>query len=121
MSQQLQWVKCQHQQWCPFMTLDLTHPSLDGLGGVYIISHVRNSPWTVRVGQGIVNNRISAHRLDPAILSHLPSRLFVTYASVNEASRHGVERFLAERLQPRVPIRDARYPDTPPIVVNLPW
>jgi hypothetical protein len=32
-----------------------------------------------------------------------------------------VERFLAERLQPRVPTRDARYPDTLAIEVNLPW
>jgi hypothetical protein len=118
---QLQWTKCTGQEWCQLMTLDLGHSSLDGLEGVYIIWHGGTNPWTVRVGQGIIRDRLRAHRTDAAIQQFLPLRLFVTYARVDAGQRDGVERFLAERLQPRLPGRDARFPSALPISANLPW
>lgn len=117
----LQWNKCQGNAglvWCQFLTVNLEHAHFSGLEGVYIIWHGGQSPWTVYVGQGKIADRLRAHREESAILKYSPHGLFVTWARVNPLQRSGVERFLAERLEPRV---GSNYPNVPPIAVNLPW
>lgn len=81
--------------------------------GVYIIW---SGTSTVRVGQGIIKDRLGEHRNNRAITAH-PS-LLVTWAPVAKLYRDGVERYLADVLKPKV--GDA-FPDVAPRQVNLPW
>ena len=80
--------------------------------GVYIIWSNRKA---VRVGSGIIKDRIVDHRNNTYITSY--SDLKVTWAQVSEARMEGVERFLANSYNPTV---GDRFPDVPPIQVNLP-
>jgi len=114
----LEWIKCEGNQWCNFLNVNLGHSHFTGLGGVYIIWHGGQTPWTVYVGQGLIAERLTAHRQEKEILQYSPSGLFVTWAKVNANERDGVELFLSEKLQPRV---GHRYPAVGPISVNLPW
>jgi hypothetical protein len=86
--------------------------------GVYIIWHGGNQPCTVRVGQGIIRDRIAQHRQDRDILAYQNLGLYVTWASVPGNQRDGVERYLGDQLSPKV---GSRRPDVSPITVNLPW
>ena len=76
------------------------------------------SPWTVYVGQGVIADRLRQHRQEQEILRFSPLGLFVTWAQVDRGYRDGVERFLADALQPKVV---QRSPNAPPESVNLPW
>lgn len=90
------------------------------VGGIYIIwftsqPGVRN---TVRLGKGDVADRVREHRNNPVITAYRQNgQLLVTWATVPEAQRDGVERYLADTLNPLV--GDA-FPDVVPLVVNLP-
>jgi len=86
--------------------------------GVYIIWHGGSKPATVRVGQGIIKDRLAAHRTDPQVQAYAQLGLFVTWASIPETYRHGVEAFLAAKLNPIV---GERFPNVVPIDINLPW
>jgi spore maturation protein SpmA len=86
--------------------------------GVYIIWHGGSSARTVRIGQGDIADRLSAHRKDPEILAHSSLGLFATWAAVGRADRDGVEKYLADTLKPIVA---ERFPEVPSIPVNLPW
>ena len=90
----------------------------DSIGGVYIIWHGGQDPWTVYVGQGDIAARIAAHRQELDILRFSSLGLFVTWAKVNAPSRDGVERFPADTLSPKVAYR---FPQAAPTAVNLPW
>ncbi len=116
---QLNWIRCGEQQlWCQLEAVDLTHSHFDNLGGVYIIWHGGTSPATVRVGQGMIRDRLTAHRNDVAITKYRDQGLFVTWAKVPVDQRDGVERYLADRLQPEV---GTVFPGATPVPVNLPW
>lgn len=114
----LEWIKCEGNQWCNFLNLDLSHPHFSGLGGVYIIWHGGQNPWTVYVGQGWIADRLAAHRKEKEFLQYSPHGLFVTWAKANVTDRDGIELFLAQKLQPRL---GHSYPSVSPISVNLPW
>lgn len=117
----LTWNKCSGgagNQWCDLINLNLNHEHFDAMEGVYIIWHGGQNPATVRVGQGFVRDRLSSHRQDPAILAYKTHGLFVTWASVPPWQRDGVERYLAENLNPKV---GDRFPDVLPVQVNYPW
>ncbi len=114
----LTWIKCEGNQWCNLLTVNLQSPHFSGLEGVYIIWHGGQNPRTVYVGQGVIADRLRAHREEAQILKFSPFGLFVTWAQVSTFSRDSVERFLADRLQPLV---GAAHPQAPPISVNLPW
>lgn len=114
----LTWNKCEGDKWCPFLTVNLEHPHFQSLEGVYVIWHGGQTPWTVYVGQGTIAERLRAHRQEQEILRYSHLGLFVTWTRVDRVSRDGVERYLAERLQPRV---GTRSPMAAPIQVNLPW
>lgn len=115
----LTWNRCEGNQWCPFLTVNLQHPHFRGMTGVYIIWHGGQNPWTVYVGQGDIADRLTEHRSDPRILQYSSLGLFVTWASVTlQPVRNGIERYLAEQLRPRV---GEANPNVPPIAANLPW
>jgi hypothetical protein len=111
------WNKCQGDNWCGLNTVNLDHSHFDGMEGVYVIWHGGSKARTVRVGQGIIRDRLQAHRNDPEVQAYANKTLYVTWASVAKAKRDGVERFLADQLNPLVGI----YPNAHPIPVNLPW
>lgn len=118
-TQTLTWNKCEGNQWCPFLTVNLQHPSFRGVTGVYIIWHGGQNPSTVYVGSGDIADRLAAHRSDPRILQYSSLGLFVTWASVTpQPIRYGIERYLAEQLRPGV---GEAYPNVSPIAANLPW
>jgi hypothetical protein len=86
--------------------------------GVYMIWHGGTAPRVVRVGQGIIADRLAVHRLDPDVQYYSGFVLFVTWAVVSAGQRDGVERYLADRWKPLV--GDA-WPAVAPIEVNSPW
>lgn len=114
----VKWIKCNGEVWCPLGTVNLSHAHFDNMEGVYIIWHGGNNPATVRVGQGIIKDRIAEHRNDPQVQAYAPLGLFVTWASIATNYRNGVEAFLAAKLSPKV---GERFPNVVPIEVNLPW
>ncbi len=114
----LAWRKCEGDMWCLFLKVNLDHERLRNLEGVYVIWHGGRNPATVYVGQGNVAERLRGHRDDIRVLRHAHKDLFVTWAPVDGEIADGVERFLAEHLQPIV---DERRPDRAPVPVNFPW
>jgi len=114
----LQWNQCQGDVWCNLNTVNLDHSHFDAMHGVYIIWHGGSPSATVRVGKGFIRERLKNHRTDPAIQKYKQHDLYVTWASVPEASRDGVEAYLAQRLNP---LEGERYPQARIIEVNLPW
>jgi len=113
---QVTWSKCGGGSWCPLANVDLS-----GVRevGVYIIWHPGSPSRVVRIGQGVIANRLSEHRNDRVITqyaSHGP--LSVTWAAVPAHQMDGVERYLADKWNPLV--GDA-FPDAVPIEVNSPW
>jgi hypothetical protein len=114
----LNWVKCEQDQWCNFLTLNLDHPHFSALLGVYIIWHGGQNAATVYVGQGAIADRLRAHRDEQEILRFSPVGLFVTWARANANQLNGIEAYLAQTLHPLV---GHQFPFATPITVNLPW
>jgi hypothetical protein len=111
----LSWIKSTESEWLRFETFNVSQVETTG---VYVIWHGGQTPRTVRVGQGDIAVRIQAHRGDQQILAYRSYGLYVTWAAVPAAGLDGVERFLADQLNPLV---GDRHPDVKPIPVNLPW
>ncbi len=109
------WVKSTTGTWLPLETVDLSEVKTSG---VYVIWYAGNPGQVVRVGQGDIANRLSAHRNDKAVLAYKTNGLLlVTWATVSASQVDGAERFLADHYKPLI---GDRYPDADPIVVNLP-
>lgn len=117
MALRVAWGKCTGGNWCGLNTLDLTSEALNGKG-VYIVWRGGVPPRVVYVGQGVIKDRLSAHRVDPRIQAHSGSGLYVTWAKVDASDRDGVEAYLAKVCDPLV---GERRPTAAPITVNLPW
>lgn len=110
------WTKCVGDAWCSFERVDISNVRTTG---VYIIWHGGNPGRVVRVGQGDISERLTAHRNDREILSYRNSgMLYVTWAAVPAQYLGGVERYLAELWKPLV---GSRFPDVVPVAVNSPW
>jgi hypothetical protein len=92
------WVQCEGNVWCKLNTVDLQHSHFDGLEGVYIIWHGGDNAATVRVGQGVIRDRLAAHRNDSDVQAYANLTLYVTWAAVATSDRDGVEAFLAQHL-----------------------
>ena len=114
----LNWIKCEGNLWCPFLTLNIGHIHFSNLSGVYVIWHSGNDPATVYVGKGNIAERIQIHRNSEEILRFSHLGLFVVWAEVALTYQEGVERYLADSLKPKI---GERYPNVTPIAVNFPW
>ena len=115
------WIRCQNNTWCPLNTVNLRLDRFDNLRGIYIIWYQDNlgNPRTVRVGQGFIRERLTAHRSDPQIQAYASQNLYVTWTNIPPHVLDGVERYLGETL---IPLVGYLFPTTePPIPVNLPW
>lgn len=110
------WVKSEANTWLP---LKFNIASVGIAAGCYVIWHGGQTPRVVRVGQGNIADRLTAHGNDPAILKYGQfGPLLVTWAELQASYLNGVERYLADALNPLV---GDRHPTALPIRVNLPW
>ena len=116
----LGWIKHEQdgqQSWCELYSVPLEHEHFHHLGGVYVIWHAGHHP-VLRVGQGYIKTELTTLRLDPRLASmNEESRVFVTWAVAPRDERDGIERFLADMLDPEIP---GRPQEVEPIAVNLP-
>jgi hypothetical protein len=112
------WVKDTANQWLELQTFDLS--TVNALAaGVYVIWHVGHPGRVVKVGQGFIYDRLTAHRNDASITAYSRfGQLCVTWAIVPAVQRDGVERYLGDYYKPLV---GDRFPDAAPIAVNLPF
>ena len=110
-------------KWYILHEIDMSDNYFRDITGVYIIAYWDRSDKAiiVRVGQGIIWNRIKSHRENHEIMRHGRSRkspLHVTWSEIpTQVMRDGVERFLGDLLHP---IEGDRFPDVFPVSVNLP-
>ena len=116
------WYKTNDLQnpWINLLSLDLGSDYFSNLEGVYVIwKHSNEYPNTVRVGQGIIRDRLQEHKDNSEITQKaINNRLLVTWASVGSGNiRNGIEKYLADSLNPIV---GERFPDIVSEVVNLP-
>ena len=115
---QLNWTKCQGNVWCKLNSVNLEHEHFNNMQGVYIIWHGGTKPWPVYIGQGNIKDRIAEHRKNPEIQQYANLDLYVTWATVHENHRNGVEAYLADAWKPKV---GKLHPSASPIAVNSPW
>ena len=107
----VKWIKCLGDTWCPFISVNLSGITT---AGIYVIWKSGKNNKVVRVGQGVIADRIADHRKDQKITRH--GDMLVTWASVSQQYRDGIERYLADKYSP---LEGDRYPDAVPIAVNL--
>ena len=118
MKLELDWWKCDGNQWCALESVNLSRVTI---AGVYLIWYSENTlfpPRWVYVGQGNINDRLTKHSTESRILQYKPrGRLFTSWAYVQPEYQNGVERYLAEVCNP---LEGELWPTEPPIEVNLP-
>ena len=114
----LDWIKCKGNAWCKLKNVNLGHEHFNNRHGVYIIWHGGESPSVVYVGQGHIKDRLEFHRQNPDVQKFANSELYVTWATVLEATRDGIEVYLATKFNPKA---GANYPQAVPMEVNSPW
>ncbi len=112
----ISWIKCQNETWCPFWNVDLSNNHFDNLEGVYIL-------WVgetvLYIGQGVIKDRLYAHRSEPQFAVYKSHDVRATWAHVSLFERSGVEKYLGGRLNPKI---GQIYPENVnSIPVNLPW
>ena len=114
------WMKCENNAWCSWHNVDLSHSYYDSCEGIYIIWYWDNfgNPVTVRVGQGNIRDRLTAHNTDPQIQAYAHLNLLVTWTSLPSSYLNGVEAYLGKVLKPRV---GSLFPNAKPIPVSLPF
>lgn len=115
---EVEWVRYQGNLWHNFLNLNLRDLYYEHTEGVYIIWHGGHEPTVVTVGQGVIGDRLVAHRLDPHILHYHRHGLFVTWAQLPADQRNGVVKYLVQVLTPR---NECAVPNCEQIGVNLPW
>jgi hypothetical protein len=115
MKLEILWNKSDQNEWYNFGALDFR--PLEDACGVYVIWRADEPRNVVRLGQGILRDRLSQHQQDTQVMRHAgPSGLRVTWAVVHRDHLDGVENFLAARYTPLV---GERFPACAPIEVNL--
>jgi len=116
---QLNWVKCQKNQWCSFNHVDVSFVATQG---VYVIWYSGNpgAPGkVVYVGHGGIAAHVKALRDNGHFRTYSTrGTLYLTWASVSAKDREGVARYLAGKWAPLVAGAES---DVDPIVVNSPW
>ena len=107
--------------------VDLSDSHFNNASGVYVIWYMQwNRRKIVYIGQsknGLIRDKLSAHRSDTRIQLYAPQNLYVTWAKAatgvfNIDQIDGIERYIHDILKPL--ICDC-IPETEPIHVNLPW
>lgn len=110
---QIEWIKCNGGAWCSLLRVDLGDVHFNELKGVYIIWSEQR---VIRLGSGVIRDRLYEHRNNPVVNKY--PNLLVTWSRVNSNQMEGVEKYLADTLNPLI---GERFPDRASIQVNLPW
>ena len=126
------WQKCiKNSLWCKFNEKILNDGRLEarlgdysvGISGVYIIwTGTDNNRTVLKVGSGIIKDKLAEDLKNPEILAHTPARLYVTWGStlstiVPEKIQKGIEKFLGVVFKPKLA---EDLPDVDLVLVNLP-
>ena len=126
------WQKCiKNSLWCQFNEKLLNDGRLEarlgdysvGISGVYIIwTGTDNNRTVLKVGSGIIKDKLAADLKNPDIQAHKPTRLYVTWASTlsaigSEKIQKGMEKFLEIVFKPKL---TEYLPDVDLVMVNLP-
>ena len=94
-----------------------------GISGVYIIwTGTDNNRTVLKVGSGIIKDKLAVHLKDPEIQAYKPTRLYVTWGSTlsaigPEKIQKGIEKFLEIVFKPKLM---GHSPDADLVMVNLP-
>ena len=115
---QLNWTRCKGDVWCKLNSVNLDHKHFNNRQGVYIIWHGGVNPEVVYVSQGNIRQQLTKHRGDREIQQYESLGLYVTWATVIEEHRNGVEAYLADKWLPKV---GTNHPQAARIEVNSPW
>lgn len=114
----LNWRRCQGDVWCKLNHVNLDHEHFNDKSGVYIIWHGGPEPKVVYIGQGDIRVRLKKHRTDLEIQQYAHLDLYVTWATVSQQDRDGIEAYLADYWNPK---EGEQHPDARLINVNSPW
>ena len=126
------WQKCiKNSLWCQLNEKLLNDGRLEvrlgdysvGVSGVYIIwTGTDNNRTVLKVGSGIIKDKLAADLKNPDIQGHKPTRLYVTWASTlsaigSEKIQKGMEKFLEIVFKPKL----VEYsPEVDLVMINLP-
>ena len=127
----LHWQKCiKNSLWCQFNEKLLNDSRLGtrlgdhstSISGVYIIWTGIDNRTVLKVGSGIIKDKLAAYLKDPEIQSYKPTRLYATWASTVPVSgledvQKRVEKFLSIVFKPKLV---EHLSDIDPIFANLP-
>ncbi|MFK8027838.1 MAG: hypothetical protein AB8C40_07245 [Gammaproteobacteria bacterium] len=109
----VKWAKYRTQGWCKLNTLNLEQVKASGN---FIIWKPQNKNNVIRIGHGHVANELQALR-NNSLIARYGDDLLVTWASVQERYRDGVERYLYEQYSP---ISVDRVTNARLVYVNMP-
>ena len=127
----LHWQKCiKNSLWCQCNEKFLNNGRLEvrlgdhsvGISGVYIIWTGIDNRTVLKVGSGIIKDKLAAHLRDPEVQAYKPTRLYITWASTlsvigPEKIQKGIEKFLDIVFKPKLA---EDLPDVDLVMVNLP-
>jgi len=111
----LNWVRSTTNEWLDPRRTNWLSVDADGVYFIWAPGTLIGGPIYVKAGQGNVRSRMQDHMRDARITRY--RQLNFTYAHVAWSQKDGVERYLGDVLRPLVA---ERFPDAPPIRVNLP-
>jgi hypothetical protein len=98
----LTWMTCRSGTWTKLNDVELNLTHFDNLEGVYVIWNGPEDGAYVRIGQGKIRDKLRRHQKDPEVQAFNKQALFVTWTSVPERFRDGVEAFLIQELKPKL-------------------
>ena len=115
---EVDWYHCKGGFWCELNKIDLNHPHLDDISGVYIIWCGTSERSVLRIGAGNIRAELYKNRFDIAIQAFTRLGIYVTWAEVPPDKRNGVEYYLIKELIPKFTKLPAKQGA---VKVNLPW
>ncbi|MDE0469535.1 MAG: hypothetical protein OYL97_21015 [Candidatus Poribacteria bacterium] len=127
----VQWQRClKNSLWCQFNEKLLSNGRFEtrlgdhsvNISGIYIIWTGIDNRTVLKVGSGIIKDKLEEHLRDPEIQAYKPTRLYATWASTlsvigAEEIQKGVEKFLDIVFKPKLV---EHLPDVDLVMVNLP-
>lgn len=113
---ELDWCKCKYSSRCRLNHLKLDNNYFDGLVGVFVIWSGNDMKNIVKIGKGIIRDRLFEERKNKKIQVYGPD-IFVTWAIVPNVFLEGIESYLNNILKPVIQNNVNSYN---PIIVNLP-
>jgi len=109
----VKWAKYKKQGWCKLNSLNLDQVRTNG---VFVIWKPQDRNNVIRIGQGHIASELQALR-NTATVARFGADLLVTWASIQQQYRDGVERYLYEQYSP---ISVERVANARLVYVNLP-